>query len=340
MPRRQVCQRDWNETGSGGRNERWHMNTKMKIQSTAISLEERRLIQVMPPKLHDWYGQTDEAQTNDESVYIRRSGIMKTLLALARQITTLGLLLMIGVAMTAGAGSFGLSRTSWKEEVLLHAGSKIIVSRTVERGGRHEIGQQPPIKEQSLSFTLPDTNESVTWEDKFTDDVGGANFLPMQLEIRKDRAYLVVHPMGSASYNKWGSPNPPYVVFKFQNKQWNQIPLQELPTEFTTPNLIFSSPDEEARKAGQRIVSAEAIKSIYARYKQSEYKTILRTPLDHWKPRPPGSNSGRMVRTGDGGWLGMDWFENQPSLEACLKKCAREKVSSQDCPCNTLFKGK
>ncbi|MDE2616642.1 MAG: hypothetical protein KGL73_06415, partial [Burkholderiales bacterium] len=72
-------------------------------------------------------------------------------------------------------------------------------------------------------------------------------------------------------------------------KQWNQILLQELPAEFTIPNLIFSSPDDEAKKAGQRIISAEAIKSIYARYKQPEYKSILRTPLDHWIPRPEHS---------------------------------------------------
>jgi len=39
-----------------------------------------------------------------------------------------------------------------KEEVLLHDGSKLIVERTVERGGRHEIGQPPPIKVESLSL--------------------------------------------------------------------------------------------------------------------------------------------------------------------------------------------
>jgi hypothetical protein len=203
-----------------------------------------------------------------------------------KQISKFGLILMMGVSMDADAGLFGLGGTSWKEEVLLHDGGKIIVERTVERGGRHEIGQQPPIKEQSLTFTLPGTNEKVTWEDKFTEDVGGANFLPMLLEIRKDTAYLVVNPMGILSYNKWGSPNPPYVVFKYQGKTWQRITLQELPVEFKTPNLIFSSPDDEAKKTGQNIVPAEAIKSTYARYKQSEYKTILRTPLEHWKPRP------------------------------------------------------
>src|SRR3989344_7412751 len=110
------------------------------------------------------------------------------------------LALMLGANMNTNAGVFGLGGTSWKEEVLLHDGSKIIAERTVKRGGRHEIGQQPPIKEQSLTFTLPGTNQSVMWEDKFTKDIGGANFLQLLLEISKDAAYLVVYPMGCLSY--------------------------------------------------------------------------------------------------------------------------------------------
>jgi hypothetical protein len=183
-------------------------------------------------------------------------------------------LMIFGGGMSACAGE-----TSWKEEVLLHDGTKIIVERSVERGGRHELGQRPPIKEQSLTFTLPGKNESVIWEDNFTQDVGGANFLPMQLEIQKDTAYLVAYPMGCLSYNKWGRPNPPYVVFKYQGKSWQRIALQELPAEFKTPNLIFSSPDSEAEKTGQRLVSAETIKALYEGYKQPEYKTILREPV-------------------------------------------------------------
>ena len=142
------------------------------------------------------------------------------------------------------------------------------------------------MKNQELAFNHPGTNEKVIWEDKFTEDVGGANFLPMLLEVRKDRVYLVVHPMGTISHKKWGSPNPPYVIFEYQGTQWNRITLQELPAEFTTPNLVFSSPDNEAKKAGQSFVSAHAIKKLYDGYRQLEFKTIIRTPVDHWKPRP------------------------------------------------------
>lgn len=250
-------------------------------------------------------------------------------------LTVASLVVTLGVSMNA----YGFGGKSWKEEVLLHDGSKIIVERTVERSGQHEIGQEPPIKEQSLTFNLPSTNEQITWEDKFTEDVGGANFLPMLLDVHKNTAYLAAHPMGSLSYMKWGSPNPPYVVFKYQSKRWNRITLQELPMEFTKPNLIFSSPDHEAKKVGQPVVPAEVIKRLYDGYRQPEFRTIVRTPLDHWKPRPPGSNSGRMVRTKDG-WVGMDWFEDEPSIEACLKLCEKKGISPQDCPCHTLFKGK
>jgi hypothetical protein len=197
---------------------------------------------------------------------------MNTPHTVMQRIVKLGLVLMMGVSMSACS-------KSWKEEVQLHDGSKIIVERMVDRGGRHEIGQEPPIKNQSVIFTLPSTNESVTWEDNFTEDIGGANFLPMQLEIRKDTAYVVANPMGCPSYRKWGRPNPPYIVFKYQSHKWIRITLEELPAEFVTPNIIFSSPDDEAEKAGGGIVSAEKIAALYAHYKQPEYKTILREPL-------------------------------------------------------------
>jgi hypothetical protein len=126
---------------------------------------------------------------------------------------------------------------------------------------------------------MPGTNENVVWHDKFTEDIGGANFLPMYLEIRKDSAYLVVYPMGCVSYEKWGRPNPPYVVFRYQAKEWRRIAVQELPNEFNTPNLIFSSPDHEAKKIDKAVVSPELIRALYNGYRQPEYKTILREPL-------------------------------------------------------------
>lgn len=204
----------------------------------------------------------------------------------------LGLLISIltlGTSINA-FGFLGLGGTSWKEEVLLHDGSKIVVERTVERGGRHEIGQKPPYKVQSLVFVMPGINQQVIWEDNFSADLGSANFLPMLLDVSNDVAYLVASPMGCLSYNKWGRPNPPYVVFKYIGKTWQRIPLEELPAEIKTPNLISSAPDIEVEKSGDRFMSAEGIKEIISGYKQPEYKTILREPLT--KERCPQYPSG------------------------------------------------
>ena len=183
------------------------------------------------------------------------------------------------VSLNAFASFLGFGGTSWKEEVLLHDGSKIVVERSVERGGRHEFGQRPSFSKQSLSFVLPSINQRVTWEDQFSDDVGSSNFSPMLLEIVDDAAYVLSHPLNDLSYSKWGCPNPPYVIFKYRNKEWKRIPLQELPMEIKLPNLVISSPDDVAKEAKHGFLSAEMIKQENEGFRQPEFRTILREPV-------------------------------------------------------------
>ena len=202
---------------------------------------------------------------------------MKTRTTMKQRIAAISLAILGGSMSACATGLAG--GTSWKEEVRLHDGQKIIVERSVERGGRHEIGQLPAYREQSITFKLPATGQRVTWEDTYSEDIGTANFLPMLLDIDGNTPYLVASPMGCLSYNKWGRPNPPYVIFKYQGKEWQRIPLQQLPTEIKTPNMIFSMPDIEVEKLGKNFVSAEMIQAITARYRQPEYKTIVREPL-------------------------------------------------------------
>lgn len=253
-----------------------------------------------------------------------------------KRMAKLGLLLIMGGSMSACAGWFGFGGTSWKEEVLLHDGSKIIVERSVERGGRHEIGQKPPYKEQSLSFTMPGTNQNITWEDHYSVDIGSASFLPMTVDIHQGTAYLVADTMGCLSYNKWGRPNPPYVIFKYDGKAWQRISLAELPSEIKTPNLIFSMPDIKVEKMGKSFVTAEIIQKIISGYPQPEYRIILREALPN-----VGKSCPAMISYGkNGGWIGLDWFTDQPSLDACLKFCDHKKISAETCPCNLIFKEK
>lgn len=249
-----------------------------------------------------------------------------------------GLILILGMTLCACVALPGGSATTWEEEVLLHDGRSITVSRRVERGGGHEIGQEPSIRRQTLSFTFPGTSETATWEDSYAQDIGGASFLPMLLELDQGSAYLVAHPMGCLSYNKWGRPNPPYVVFQYVDKTWTRIPLESLPAVIKTPNLIFSSPEATAAAAKKNrdgVIPSGVIRALYEEDKRPEFRTIQREPY----AGPGGIRCGAMVGNGKGKWLGTGWFQKQPSYEACLNYCQREDFDTQRCPCNIIFKG-
>lgn len=247
------------------------------------------------------------------------------------------LFLMMGASMSADAGLFGFGGTSWKEEVLLHDGSKIIVKRSQSYGGRHEVGQSQPIKEQEITFTVPSTNKTLTFKSEYGEDIGRANFKLLALHILNGTPYLVVEPNLCLSYNKWGRPNPPYVFFKHDGKAWQRIPLAEFPAEFKEINLVVNSKGEEKIITAQPIVTAELVKKLNGELTQPEFKTILREEVKGGEGMPGGCME--EIRTGDG-WMSLDWFSSQKTYEACLKLCEREKVSAQNCPCNRLFKGK
>jgi hypothetical protein len=188
------------------------------------------------------------------------------------------------ISMSAFA-FLGLGRDSWKEEVLLHDGSKIIVHRSQAYGGRHEFGQSSPIKEHTVSFELPNSNKTITWTSEYGDDLGRTNFNLLAVHVLNGTPYIVASPNLCLSYNKWGRPNPPYVFFKYDGKAWQRIQLSEFPAEFKTINValdIRGRQVEELDKMG--LVSTMKIKQLNAHSELPEFKTILREPVKHEGP--------------------------------------------------------
>lgn len=181
--------------------------------------------------------------------------------------------------MNANAGLLGFGGDSWKEEVLLHDGSKIVVKRSQSYGGRNEIEQSPPVKEQEVTFTLPGVGERVTWKSEYGEDVGRANFNLLALHIQNNMPYIVASPNLCLSYNKWGRPNPPYVIFKYEDKEWKRIPLQELPVEFKSINVVINTDKHGEKFNSLGKVSTEEVKKVNDSLKSTQYRSILREPI-------------------------------------------------------------
>jgi hypothetical protein len=251
-----------------------------------------------------------------------------------KRIVKLGLVLLLGTSISACAGLFGNS-AGWKEEVQLHDGRALLVERTYNLGGYPTLdARERRMLDETITFTLPDTNKTISWKTEFDDRVPEPNSLgALLLDIVDGIPYLATSPAGCISYNKWGRPNPPYILFKYINEAWQQIPLQEFPAELMEANLM-SMPASSLRKSYYNVAAAKAQRqngnvSKYA-------KTILREPVSG---EGSSVNCERLVPYGEGGWLGIDWFTDQPSLDACLKFCDRKQVKTEACPCNPIFKG-
>ena len=188
-------------------------------------------------------------------------------------------ILILGVSMNA-CSMLG-STTTWKEEVLLHDGTRMIVTRSQTRSGAGEIGQGPPITEHSVTFTPMGSNQSITWKSEST-KVSHAAFDLLALDVVKGTPYIATSLNGCSLYELWGRPNPPYVFFKYLGQQWRQIPLQEFPAEIKQPNVLISIYGMEEIRVAEKeagFVPTVAIKRMNGGLRQQEYKSIHREPI-------------------------------------------------------------
>lgn len=253
---------------------------------------------------------------------------------------TVGLILTLGLSMNAQAGLFGIGSPTmnWKEEVLLHDGQIIVAERFYNLGGYPTLeSTERAVLDETVTFPLPGKGQKVTWKTDFRDSEPEPNSLNLILfDVVKGVPYIATYPAGCIAYNKWKRPNPPQVLFKYENDQWKRIALAEFPVELSKANVIVGRP---ATKLLRPFYSVARVKEENRHVNTPEYGNVLREAV---KRGAVGSsvNCIEMVPYGNGGWLGLDWFSDQPTYEACLGFCAAKGVSPQNCPCLALFKGK
>ncbi len=244
-----------------------------------------------------------------------------------------GLILLAAINLWACAGLVPYVK-SWKEEVQLHDGRVIVVERLLKLNGYPTLdAQERAVRSETVTFSLPGSNKRISWQIEYRDDVPEPNGAgPLLLDVVGGVPYLATSPAGCIAYNKWGRPNPPYILFKYINDAWQRIALEEFPPELVHANLM-STPDSRLL---QPYYTLEQVKAqMQGRNIADAAKTILREAMPNY-----GKGCGEMVYNGNGGWIGKGFFRKQPSSEACLKYCEQENISTQYCPCDSIFRGK
>lgn len=202
----------------------------------------------------------------------------------------LGISLMIlGGGMSAnsmgGVGDFAKAmaeraleprHASWKEEVLLHDGKKLIVERSQTYGGYSTVeSRERDLLNEEWVFRMPGSDRKVVWKSDFRRPPEGDSLMLLQLNFLNGVPYVATSPAGCLSYNHWKRPNPPYVFFKYDGKAWQQIPLSAFPVVLKESNVAVGRPDPDHREG---LLSIDTIKEEN-RLLEPYLREILREPL-------------------------------------------------------------
>lgn len=206
---------------------------------------------------------------------------MNSVRSACRKVGSIGSILIWAIGLSACMVLPTSGADSWKEEVLLHDGQKIVVERSQIYGPTPVIDKWPLVREHTLRFSLPGSTRELRWTAEYAADIGGyVEFVPLALHVQQATPYVIAAPVGCQGYNKWGRPNPPYVVFKHDGTTWQRISLTELPTQFKDVNLVVSASAQFAVELRNlRLVDVVAVRRLNESTQPPEFKTIVREAM-------------------------------------------------------------
>jgi len=192
---------------------------------------------------------------------------------------------IIGLGYIAKACATDPDTISWKEEVVLHDGQKIIVDRSFTYGRYGELGQGRLVSGRTIIFSQPGNDQKIKWE-------SDESISLIMLDFSSGVPYIVGIPKTCIAFNDWGKPNPPYVFFKYDGQEWKRIAINEFPPEFKEANIYVDVKSlnrtpihksqllEETNKLGY--LSAETVKKWNRDL--SEFKRIIRREVITFGP--------------------------------------------------------
>jgi hypothetical protein len=115
----------------------------------------------------------------------------------------------------------------------------VTLTRYQEFNGPHEPFQEPTESDYWFEFKNPDTGELVRWSHD-------RNLGTVALMVERHAPFLLVMPWFGSSVRAFNCPDPPYLLFKFVDGQWQRLPLKEMPVSLIRSNM--TSAGYEARK--------------------------------------------------------------------------------------------
>jgi hypothetical protein len=182
---------------------------------------------------------------------------------------------------------------AWKEEVQLQDGRILTIDR-ISEVSKKVFPQHPRIEyEQTLLFTHPNTHEKISWP--LPKGLG-----PKLLDFEGNDIFIVARPGSAVDYGNWDCPNPPFIVFRYAEKQWKTIAMDQLPDRLTTPNLLLGITTDDKASADGLVTVAELQASLERGAVQ--YRTISRKQVN---PITKGCTKDILVRLGRQGEMGI-----------------------------------
>ena len=109
---------------------------------------------------------------------------------------------------------YGYRFPSWKEEVLLPDGRKIVVQQ------RRDFIEGYGTRKTWLTFSLPEMGGEQTWEQWL---------YPTMIGVANGNVYVIGRPRGSKQFRIYSHPRYVYVAFKWQNGRFERVPFLNVP---------------------------------------------------------------------------------------------------------------
>lgn len=103
---------------------------------------------------------------------------------------------------------------SWKEEVVLPDGRKIIVKQ------RRDFIEGYGTRKTWLTFSLPEMGGEQTWEQWL---------YPTMIGVADGKVYVVGRPRGSKQFSIYSHPKYVYVAYRWHNNKFERIPFLQVP---------------------------------------------------------------------------------------------------------------